>query len=97
MTGLLSYAEFRAIRDNYARAFCVTEIEALTPLYEVLEANMLMALAVYQDASKHDKPAALDALKETGFALQPISARLNAARDMLARLEQKGEYHASYR
>lgn len=96
MTGLLSYADFRAIRDDHARAFCIAEIETLTPLYATLEANMLMALAVYQDASKRDKHAALDTLKEAGFTLQPISARLNAARDMLARLDQRGEQNVSH-
>lgn len=87
---------FAQSRDAFHRAFCHDEITHLTPIYEALERDTLNILARYQQVSKHDKTALESKLSECGFQWQAVSARLHAAHEMLARLEQRENEHVSH-
>lgn len=81
MTGLLTCAEFRAIRDAAALAFCEQEIATYTPIEAALAKDVRAVTDKLAHAKKHDKQALESEQRRAGQQWQDVSARLHAAQE----------------
>lgn len=79
MTGLLTYEQFRVIRDAAALAFCEQEIATYTPIEAALAKEVRAVTEKLAHAKKHDKQALESEQRRAGQAWQDVSARLHAA------------------